>query len=150
MPIEVRVPDLGSFKDVAVIDLLVKPGDAVEVDTPLVTLETEKATMDVPSSTPGVVEALHVASRAPRSTPVTWSSTLRAAAAAGVGRCRVPAAAPAAPRRLPRPPQVESPAVPAASAAAASVRRCTSAQPGGAAAIPQFHPRRSHRSRPDH
>lgn len=61
MPIEVRVPDLGSFKDVAVIDLLVKAGDTVEIDTPLVTLETEKATIDVPSSSAGVVEALHVA-----------------------------------------------------------------------------------------
>ena len=61
MAIEVRVPDLGSFKDVTVIDLLVKAGEAVEVDTPLVTLETEKATMDVPSSSAGVVEAVHVA-----------------------------------------------------------------------------------------
>jgi pyruvate/2-oxoglutarate dehydrogenase complex dihydrolipoamide acyltransferase (E2) component len=46
------VPDLGDFKDVAVIDVLVKPGDSVQVDTPLLTLETEKATMDVPSTTP--------------------------------------------------------------------------------------------------
>ena len=48
--IEVRVPDMGNFNDVAVIDVLVKPGDSVDVDTPLVTLETEKATMDVPST----------------------------------------------------------------------------------------------------
>ena len=41
---EVRVPDMGSFKDVAVIDVLVNPGDSVAVDTPLVTLESEKAT----------------------------------------------------------------------------------------------------------
>jgi pyruvate dehydrogenase E2 component (dihydrolipoamide acetyltransferase) len=57
---EIRVPDLGSFKDVAVIELLVKPGDAVEVDTPLLTLETEKATMDVPSPDAGVIEKLHI------------------------------------------------------------------------------------------
>jgi len=57
---EVRVPDLGNFPEVAVIDVLVKPGDTVEVDTPLVTLETEKATMDVPSSAAGVVETVHV------------------------------------------------------------------------------------------
>ena len=56
--IEVRVPDLGSFKDVLVIDLLVKVGDTVELETPLVTLETEKATMDVPSSAAGVIESL--------------------------------------------------------------------------------------------
>jgi pyruvate dehydrogenase E2 component (dihydrolipoamide acetyltransferase) len=58
--IEVRVPDLGNFPEVSVIDVLVKVGDRVEVDTPLVTLETEKATMDVPSSAAGVVEAVHV------------------------------------------------------------------------------------------
>jgi len=54
------VPDLGSFKDVAVIEVLVRPGDTVQVDTPLLTLETEKATMDVPSPDAGVVETLHV------------------------------------------------------------------------------------------
>jgi pyruvate dehydrogenase E2 component (dihydrolipoamide acetyltransferase) len=57
---EVRVPDLGDFKDVAVIDVLVKEGDVIEIDTPLVTLETEKATMDVPSSAAGRVAALKV------------------------------------------------------------------------------------------
>jgi pyruvate dehydrogenase E2 component (dihydrolipoamide acetyltransferase) len=59
--IEVRVPDLGSFKDVAVIELLVKVGEEVEVDTPLVTLETEKATMDVPSTAAGRVESIAIA-----------------------------------------------------------------------------------------
>ncbi len=58
--IEVRVPDLGNFAEVAVIEVLVKAGDVIEVDTPLVTLETEKATMDVPSSAAGVVETVHV------------------------------------------------------------------------------------------
>ena len=59
--IEVRVPDLGNFKDVGVIELLVKPGDSIDVDTPIATLETEKATMDVPSSAAGIVESLHIA-----------------------------------------------------------------------------------------
>ena len=59
--IDIKVPDLGNFKDVIVIDLLVKPGDQVEVDTPIATLETEKATMDVPSSAAGIVKALHIA-----------------------------------------------------------------------------------------
>jgi pyruvate dehydrogenase E2 component (dihydrolipoamide acetyltransferase) len=57
---EIRVPDLGNFKDVAVIDVLVQPGERVEVDTPLLTLETEKATMDVPSPAAGVIERVHV------------------------------------------------------------------------------------------
>jgi dihydrolipoamide dehydrogenase len=56
----VTVPDLGGFKDVAVIDVLVKAGDAVDVETPLITLESDKATMDVPSTAAGVVESIAV------------------------------------------------------------------------------------------
>jgi dihydrolipoyl dehydrogenase len=56
----VVVPDLGDFKDVEVIDVLVKPGDTVQLETPLITLETEKATMDVPSSAAGVVKSVAV------------------------------------------------------------------------------------------
>jgi pyruvate/2-oxoglutarate dehydrogenase complex dihydrolipoamide acyltransferase (E2) component len=54
----VVVPDLGDFKDVEVIDVLVKPGDTIQLETPLITLETEKATMDVPSSAAGVVKSV--------------------------------------------------------------------------------------------
>ena len=57
--VEVRVPDMGSFKDVAVIDVLVKPGERIEVDAPLLTLESDKATMDVPSTAAGVIEKIH-------------------------------------------------------------------------------------------
>ncbi len=57
---QVLVPDLGDFKDVEVIDVLVKPGDKIELETPLLTLETEKATMDVPSSAAGVVKSVAV------------------------------------------------------------------------------------------
>jgi pyruvate dehydrogenase E2 component (dihydrolipoamide acetyltransferase) len=59
--VEVRVPDMGNFKDVAVIDVLVKPGEKIEPEAPLVTLETEKATMDVPSTVGGVIEKIHIA-----------------------------------------------------------------------------------------
>ncbi len=53
------VPDLGDFKDVPVIDVLVKVGDSIEVDAPLITLETEKASMDVPAAAAGkIVEVL--------------------------------------------------------------------------------------------
>ena len=58
MATDIKVPDLGDFKDVEVIDVLVKPGDQVDVDTPLLTLETEKATIDVPSTAAGVITAL--------------------------------------------------------------------------------------------
>jgi dihydrolipoamide dehydrogenase len=56
----ITVPDIGDFKDVAVIDVLVSPGDRVERETPLVTLESDKATMDVPSSASGIVESVLV------------------------------------------------------------------------------------------
>ena len=55
---DITIPDLGDFKDVEVIDVLVKAGDKIEVDTPLITLETEKATMDVPSTAAGVVKSV--------------------------------------------------------------------------------------------
>ena len=57
---EVRVPDLGDFADVAVIEVLVKPGDVVAKEAPLITLETEKATMDVPSPASGTIRELKV------------------------------------------------------------------------------------------
>jgi len=59
--IEIRVPELGDFHDVEVIEMLVAPGDTVALESPLVTLETEKATMDVPSSAAGTIVSLHVA-----------------------------------------------------------------------------------------
>ncbi len=57
---EIRVPDIGDFKDVPVIEILVAPGDRVGVDDPLVILESDKATLDVPSPLAGVVEAVAV------------------------------------------------------------------------------------------
>jgi pyruvate dehydrogenase E2 component (dihydrolipoamide acetyltransferase) len=54
-PIEVSVPDIGGFKDVNVIDVLVKDGQQIEKETPLVTIETEKAAMDVPSPVAGKI-----------------------------------------------------------------------------------------------
>jgi len=51
--VELTVPDIGNFTDVDVVDVMVKPGDLIEVDAPLVTLETDKASMDVPATTSG-------------------------------------------------------------------------------------------------
>ena len=58
--VEVKVPDIGDFKDVPVIEVLVKPGDRVERESPLVTLESDKATMEVPSPAAGMVKELRV------------------------------------------------------------------------------------------
>jgi dihydrolipoamide dehydrogenase len=58
--IEIKVPDIGDFKDIPVIEVLVKAGDSVKVEDSLVTLESDKATMDVPSPVAGVVKELKV------------------------------------------------------------------------------------------
>jgi pyruvate dehydrogenase E2 component (dihydrolipoamide acetyltransferase) len=58
--VEVRVPDIGDFKDVAVIEVLVKPGDTVKVEQSLVTVESDKASMEIPSSAAGVIKDLKV------------------------------------------------------------------------------------------
>ena len=58
--VEIKVPDIGDFTDVPVIEVLVKAGDAVKVDDSLVTLESDKATMDVPSTAAGVVKSVAV------------------------------------------------------------------------------------------
>ncbi|HXZ96150.1 MAG TPA: dihydrolipoyllysine-residue acetyltransferase [Burkholderiales bacterium] len=57
---DVLVPDIGDFKNVPIIELLVKPGDAVKQEDPLLTLESDKATMDIPSPYSGVVKALKI------------------------------------------------------------------------------------------
>ena len=59
-PIEVRVPDIGDFKDVAVIELLVKPGDTVKLEQSLFTVESDKASMEIPSPAAGVIKELKV------------------------------------------------------------------------------------------
>src|SRR4029453_6272668 len=58
--VEVKVPDIGDFKEVEVIELLVKPGDTIAVDQSLVTVESDKASMEIPSSQAGVVKELKV------------------------------------------------------------------------------------------
>src|SRR5688572_17738182 len=103
--VEVRVPDMGSFDSVAVIEVMVKPGDTIDFDAPLVTLETDKATMDVPSTARGVVEKVHVAKGgklSPGAVVVTVKG-FAAAAAAPVAATAPAANKPAAPVAAPRP-----------------------------------------------
>src|SRR6516164_6827123 len=57
---EVRVPDIGDFKDVPVIEIFVKPGDSVKAEDPLIALESDKATMEVPAPLSGVVREIKV------------------------------------------------------------------------------------------
>ncbi|MFM7331911.1 MAG: biotin/lipoyl-containing protein, partial [Brachymonas sp.] len=58
--IEIQVPDIGDFDEVAVIELLVKPGDSVKAEQSLITVESDKASMEIPSSHAGVVKELQV------------------------------------------------------------------------------------------
>src|SRR5437868_9825009 len=58
--VEIKVPDIGDFKDVPIIEVFVKPGDAVKAEDPLIALESDKATMDVPSPAAGTVKDLKV------------------------------------------------------------------------------------------
>jgi len=95
--IDVKVPDMGSFDSVSVIDVLVKAGDNVDIDTPLATLETDKATMDVPSTAKGVVEKVHIA-KGGKVSPGSVVVTVKGhAASAAAPAAPAPASAPAKP-----------------------------------------------------
>jgi pyruvate dehydrogenase E2 component (dihydrolipoamide acetyltransferase) len=59
-PVEVHIPDIGDFKDVAVIEIFVKPGDAIKMEQSLITVESDKAAMEIPSSAAGVLKELKV------------------------------------------------------------------------------------------
>lgn len=59
-PIDIKVPDIGDFKDVAVIEVLVKPGDTIKQEQSLITVESDKASMEIPSSAAGVLKELKV------------------------------------------------------------------------------------------
>ena len=58
--VEVKVPDIGDFKDVEVVEILVKPGDTVAKEQSLISLETDKASMEIPAPEAGVVKEMAV------------------------------------------------------------------------------------------
>ena len=98
---EVRVPDIGDFKDVPVIEIMVKPGDTVKAEDALVTLESDKATMDVPAPLSGNVQEIRikVGDKVSEGTLIMTLATDSAAAAVAPAATHAPpiAAAPAAP-----------------------------------------------------
>ncbi|MCP5127828.1 MAG: dihydrolipoyllysine-residue acetyltransferase [Gammaproteobacteria bacterium] len=91
---DVRVPDIGDFKDVPIIEVLVKPGDAVKAEEPLITLESDKATMDVPAPLSGVVRELKV-QVGDKVSEGTVILTLATAAASGAATTPAPVSEPA-------------------------------------------------------
>jgi len=119
--VTVEVPDIGDFDEVAVIELLVKVGDTVKVEQSLVTVESDKASMEIPSSTAGVVEELLVKI----GDKVSKGTALARVKAAG-GAPAAPAPAPAAAAPAP--------------AAAASVAAPAEAKSVPTAALPPHHP----------
>ena len=111
--IEVKVPDIGDFKDVAVIEVLVKAGDTIKVEQSLITVESDKASMEIPSTHAGVVQELKLkvgdvvnqgslvlmlesSAAAPAPAPAAAAAPVVTAAAAPVVAAAAPAAAPAA------------------------------------------------------
>jgi len=110
---EVRVPDIGDFKDVPVIEIMVKPGDVVKAEDPLVSLESDKATMDVPAPLGGTVQDLKikVGDKVSEGTVI-----LTLATGGGVQPAAAPAAAAAA-----APPPAAAQAAPTAAAPAGGV-----------------------------
>ena len=127
--IDVSVPDIGDFKDVAVIEILVKPGDTIAVEQSLVTVESDKASMEIPSSHAGVVKELKLV-LGDKINQGTLILSLEAAAGASA-----PAAATAAPTPAAAPPAAAAAAPAAASYAGGADLECDllvlGAGPGG-------------------
>jgi pyruvate dehydrogenase E2 component (dihydrolipoamide acetyltransferase) len=111
---EVLVPDIGDFKDVPVIEILVKPGDVVKADDSLITLESDKATMEVPAPFAGVVKAMQVkvGDRVSQGVPILMLEVGQSAATASAPP--PPAPAPAAAALAPAPAPVSAPTLAAA------------------------------------
>ena len=124
MSVDLTIPDIGNFSGVEVVDVLVKAGDVIEVDTPLVTLETDKASMDVPSSAAGTISAV-LLKRGDKVSKGSLIARLDSDAAAARPSADTPAKAPAAP----------APAV-RAEGAGDTVRMPSPQTPGGAAGQP--------------
>mgnify|MGYP002135201587 CR=1 FL=1 len=100
--IEVRVPDIGDFAEVAVIEVMVKPGDAIKVEQSLITVESDKASMEIPSSHAGVVRELKLKlGDTVNQGSVVLSLEVADAGAAAPAAAPAPAAAHARCRRLP-------------------------------------------------
>ncbi|KQQ33544.1 dihydrolipoamide acetyltransferase [Duganella sp. Leaf126] len=131
-PVEIKVPDIGDFKEVEVIEVMVKVGDTIKVDQSLLTVESDKASMEIPSSHAGVVKEVKVKV----GDKVAMGSIVFVVEAAGGAAAPAPAAAPAsasaaaAPAAAPAPAPSATPAAAPAPAAAAPTASQGSVQTG--------------------
>jgi pyruvate dehydrogenase E2 component (dihydrolipoamide acetyltransferase) len=132
-PVEVRVPDIGDFKDVSVIEVFVKPGDTVKLEQSLLTVESDKASMEIPSAAAGVVKELKVklGDKINIGDLIAVLEGSAAAPAASAPVSAAPSAAPAATAASPAPAAAATPAASVA-AAAASVPAHDPTAPRGA------------------
>ena len=119
--VEIKVPDIGDFRDIPVIEVLVKPGDSVKPEDPLVSLESDKATMDVPSPQAGTVKDIRVkvGDKVSEGSLILTLDAAETSAAPSQAPARESGAAAKAPEPLAKTPAA-APAAPAASAAPAN------------------------------
>ncbi|MCS0630818.1 dihydrolipoyllysine-residue acetyltransferase [Telluria mixta] len=129
--VEVKVPDIGDFKEVEIIELMVKPGDTIKVDQSLITVESDKASMEIPSTHAGVVKELKVKV----GDKVGEGSLVLLLEEAAGGAEAAPAPAPAAAAPAPAPAAAPAPA-PAPAAAPAPAPAAAPAPAPAAAAAP--------------
>lgn len=137
--IEIKVPDIGDFKEVAVIELLVKPGDVVKAEQSLITVESDKASMEIPSSHAGVIRELKIA----LGDKVSEGSLLAVLEVAGEGAlapapASTPASAPTAPPPVAAPSAASVPSAVAASPVAAT--HASPPPPAGTVGLPHASP----------
>jgi pyruvate dehydrogenase E2 component (dihydrolipoamide acetyltransferase) len=132
--IELTVPDLGDFHDVPVIEVLVKPGDRIDKDAPLVTLESEKAAMEVPASSAGVVRdiVVNVGDKVSTGSVIARVDADSAASVDGATAATPAAATPSAPP--PHPAQAAPAQAPADRSTPAAAPRAASTPPSAPAA----------------
>ena len=111
--VEVKVPDIGDFKDVEVIELLVKPGDAIAKDQSLITVESDKASMEIPSSAAGIVKQLMVklGDKVSKDSPLLVVDSDAQAASSAKNAAPAASAPPAAPVASAPPAAAAAPAV---------------------------------------
>ncbi|MCZ8293018.1 MAG: dihydrolipoyllysine-residue acetyltransferase [Hylemonella sp.] len=128
--VEIKVPDIGDFESVAVIELLVKPGDTVKAEQSLITVESDKASMEIPSSHAGVVKELKVKI----GDKVAMGSVVLMLEAAEAGAGAAPAAAPAAAAASP------APVAPAPVAAPVVAQAAAAPAPVASVAVPAHDP----------
>jgi pyruvate dehydrogenase E2 component (dihydrolipoamide acetyltransferase) len=138
--VEVKVPDIGDFKEVEVIELMVKPGDTIKVDQSLITVESDKASMEIPSSHAGVIKEIkvNIGDKIAEGSLVLTLEEAAGAAAAPAEAAPAPAAA-AAPAPAPAAAPAPAPAPAAAPAPAPAPAAAPSASDGPAPSFGTAH-----------